>query len=77
MINRFIDYYEKGFMPWAHEEPDFNLVEMVDNWPIKLCKTLEVGCGTGTDSVWLSQMGFKQLPTIFHQLQLRWQINKP
>lgn len=46
-------------MPWAHEEADFNLIEMVDNWPIKPCKTLEIGCGTGTDSVWLSQQGFQ------------------
>lgn len=46
-------------MPWAHSNPDFNLVEIVDNWPIKPCKTLEVGCGTGTDSVWLSKQGFQ------------------
>lgn len=45
-------------MPWAHELPDFNLVEVVDNWPIKPCKVLEPGCGTGTDSIWLSQQGF-------------------
>ncbi len=57
--NKFIQYYKDGFFPWAHEEPDFNLIEMVDNWPIKPCKTLEVGCGTGTDSVWLSQKGFQ------------------
>ncbi len=55
---KFIDHYKNGFMPWAHELPDFNLVEIVDNWPIKPCKTLEPGCGTGTDSIWLSQKGF-------------------
>lgn len=56
---KFIKHYQDGFMPWAHEQPDFNLVEMVDNWPIKPCSTLEPGCGTGTDSIWLSQQGFK------------------
>jgi len=55
---KFIDHYKNGFMPWAHELPDFNLVEVVDNWPIKPCKVLEPGCGTGTDSIWLSQQGF-------------------
>lgn len=55
---KFIDHYKNGFMPWAHEQPDFNLVEIIDNWPIKPCKVLEPGCGTGTDSIWLSQQGF-------------------
>lgn len=55
---KFKQHYENDFMPWSHEEPDFNLVEVVDNWPIKKCKTLEPGCGTGTDSVWLAQQGF-------------------
>lgn len=57
--NRFIEHYKKGFSPWVHEDPDFNLVEMADNWPIKPCKTFEPGCGTGTDSIWLSQNGFQ------------------
>ncbi len=55
---RFINHYENGFMPWVHENPDFNLVEMVDNWPIKPCNALEIGCGTGVDSIWLKQKGF-------------------
>jgi len=56
---RFIQHYKDGFMPWAHEKADFNLVEMVDNWPIKPCKTLELGCGTGTDALWLAKQGFE------------------
>lgn len=55
---RFINHYENGFMPWVHKNPDFNLVEMVENWPIKPCKALEFGCGTGVDSIWLKQNGF-------------------
>ncbi|PLX13362.1 MAG: class I SAM-dependent methyltransferase [Marinilabiliales bacterium] len=55
---KFINHYENGFMPWVHKNPDFNLVEMVDNWPIKACKALEIGCGTGVDSIWLKQKGF-------------------
>lgn len=45
-------------MPWAHKNPDFNLVETVHNRPIKICKTLEIGCGTGTDAIWLAEQGF-------------------
>lgn len=57
--DRFIKRYEEGFMPWAHSEPDFNLIEMVQNWPIKVCKTAEIGCGTGTDAIWLASQKFK------------------
>ncbi len=56
--NRFIDHYKKGYMPWAHKNPDFNLIEMVERWPIKPCKTLEMGCGTGVDAIWLSTQKF-------------------
>jgi len=55
---KFIQHYKKGFMPWHHKEPDFNLIEIIENWPIAPCKVLEPGCGTGTDSIWLSQQGF-------------------
>ncbi len=55
---KFIQHYKEGFMPWAHDKPDFNLVEMVRNWPITPCKALEPGCGTGTDIIWLSKQGF-------------------
>lgn len=55
---RFKDHYKKGYMPWAHKNPDFNLVEMVERWPIKPCKTLEMGCGTGVDAIWLASQNF-------------------
>ena len=46
-------------MPWVHSKPDFNLVETVKDWKINPCKTLEVGCGTGTDAIWLAEQGFQ------------------
>jgi len=55
---RFIEHYKKGYMPWVHQNPDFNLVEMVESHPIKSCKALELGCGTGTDAIWLAKNGF-------------------
>ena len=55
---RFTKHYEKGFMPWAHNEADHNLIEIVKSWPIEPCKVLEPGCGTGTDAIWLAKAGF-------------------
>ncbi len=55
---RFKNHYKNDYMPWAHKNPDFNLVEMVERWPIKPCKTLEMGCGTGIDAIWLASQNF-------------------
>lgn len=57
--DRFIKHYKEGHMPWAHKNPDFNLVETIEQWKIAPCKTLEIGCGTGTDSLWLAERGFE------------------
>lgn len=46
-------------MPWHHKDPDFNLVETVRNWPVSPCRLLEIGCGTGTDAIWLAKQGFE------------------
>ena len=57
--DRFIKHYEKGYMPWVHPDPDFNLINIVKQYDIKPCKTLEIGCGTGTDAIWLAEQGFE------------------
>ena len=44
--------------PGTTHEVDFNLEEIVEIWPIEPCKTLEIGCGTGTDAIWLAEQGF-------------------
>ena len=57
--DRFKEHYKNGYTPWAHNEADYNLVEMVELYPIDLCKTLEIGCGAGTDALWLAEQGFE------------------
>jgi SAM-dependent methyltransferase len=57
--DRFIEHYKNGYMPWAHSAVDYNLVEIVELYPIEPCKTLEIGCGTGTDAIWLAEQGFE------------------
>ena len=56
--NRFKERYKRGDTPWDIGKPDFNLIQTVTTTPIKPCKALEIGCGTGDNSIWLSQQNF-------------------
>src|SRR5208337_361662 len=46
--------YKAGDTPWDTSKPDFNLIQTVNTMAIKPCKALEIGCGTGDNSIWLS-----------------------
>ncbi len=53
--------YEAHDTPWDIGKPDFNLVQTVTTTPIKPCKALDIGCGTGDNTIWLSQQNFHVL----------------
>ena len=38
--------------------PDKNLIAWVEHQPIAPCAVLDIGCGTGENSIWLSGQGF-------------------
>ena len=63
MEKRFRKRYESGNTPWDAGQPDFNLIETVTKNPILSCKALDVGCGTGDNSIWLAQNGFQVIGT--------------
>ena len=50
--------YQDKFAPWDIKRPDSHLAEIVKNTPVKPCRALELGCGTGTNAIWLAQQGF-------------------
>jgi SAM-dependent methyltransferase len=56
--DRFKQRYKSGDTPWDIGKPDFNLIQTVTAMPIKPCKALEIGCGTGDNAIWLSQQNF-------------------
>lgn len=58
MENRFEERYQTGDTPWDHGTPDNNLIDMVKRRPISPCKVLDVGCGTGENTIWLCREGF-------------------
>ncbi|OQX72556.1 MAG: methyltransferase type 11 [Bacteroidetes bacterium 4484_249] len=59
MEDRFNKRYISGDLPWNIERPDFNLVNVVQSFPVKSCRALDVGCGTGDNAIWLIKQGFE------------------
>ena len=61
VVDRYRQRYKSEETPWDVGRPDFNLIEVVTQKPIRNCKALDVGCGTGDNSIWLAQNRFKVL----------------
>jgi methyl halide transferase len=53
--------YTDGEAPWDTGEPDNNLVEFIGAGSVRPGRVLEIGCGTGTNAVWLAKRGFTVL----------------
>lgn len=51
--------YEQDNLPWDTGHPDTYLVRTVSRWPKFAGNVLEIGCGTGTNSIWLAEQGFQ------------------
>lgn len=53
------DRYRDGNLPWDTGRPSTELQQVLSRHAIRPCRALELGCGTGTNSIWLSQQGFE------------------
>jgi SAM-dependent methyltransferase len=50
--------YAAGELPWDTGAPDAHLIAQVRGGAIKPGRALEIGCGTGTNALWLAEAGF-------------------
>jgi SAM-dependent methyltransferase len=60
---RYRERYESGDIPWDAGRPDFNLIDVVTRRPVLSCKVLDIGCGTGDNSIWLARNHFQVTAT--------------
>jgi methyl halide transferase len=51
--------YREGNLPWDTGRPSSELQRVLSQHSLGPCRALEIGCGTGTNSVWLAQQGFE------------------
>jgi len=51
--------YRDGNLPWDTGHPSAELQRVLSLSAIPPCRALDLGCGTGTNSVWLAQRGFE------------------
>lgn len=50
--------YRSGDLPWDTGVVDKRLQKIISEYKIKPCKTIDIGCGTGTNAIWLARQGF-------------------
>lgn len=55
------DRYLSGDTPWDTGEPNGHLIEFLQSHPCERGHALDVGCGTGTNSLWLARQGLTVL----------------
>ena len=67
---RYRERYQSGKTPWDVGKPDFNLIETVTDHPVPRGKALDIGCGTGDNSIWLAQSGFEVVGTDVSEIAL-------
>src|SRR5262245_5453539 len=73
-MEEFIDWndrYRQGTTPWDSDEPATELVETVKALTLPNRVALEIGCGTGVNSVWLAGQGFAVHATDISDIALK------
>lgn len=51
--------YQQEDMPWDSGRPSDMLVRLVEDKTIRPCRALELGSGTGTNAIYLANVGFE------------------
>ncbi len=74
--DHYKEKYEASDTPWDIGKPDFNLIQTVTTMAIEPCKALDIGCGTGDNSIWLSQNNFHVIGIDTSEIEIEKAIEK-
>ena len=55
----FTERYQDNDTPWEINRPDLNLIDFVSTQAVPLGAAIDLGCGTGDNSIWLAAHGFQ------------------
>ena len=69
--------YEKDNTPWETGQPSSELQRVLAEFPIRPCRAVELGCGTGANAVWLAQQGFEVTALDLSPLAIARARNRP
>ena len=58
MAQRYSILYRLGITPWEHEEAPEQLKNLTEEWAMPVGRALDIGCGTGSDAVYLAEQGW-------------------
>jgi SAM-dependent methyltransferase len=58
-VAKWDENYRTGHTPWDTGSPSSELMRVVREERIEPCRAIDLGCGTGTNAVWLAQQGFE------------------
>jgi 2-polyprenyl-3-methyl-5-hydroxy-6-metoxy-1,4-benzoquinol methylase len=67
---RWEERYKVGDIPWDTGEPSKELERTIREHGIHPSRAIELGCGTGTNAIWLAQQGFDVTAVDFSSLAL-------
>lgn len=58
MAQRYSILYRLGITPWEHDEAPEQLKNLIKDWAKPAGHALDIGCGTGSDAVYLAEQGW-------------------